>query len=53
MTSFDVKSLDALKLKYLATPQKLGGTAYGNARVATVAGTAGELIELIEAKMGG
>jgi hypothetical protein len=47
-TSFAVKSLDALQVEFVAPPTKLGGLAYGDRRVATVRGPAGELVELIE-----
>lgn len=47
-TSFAVKSLDALRVEFVAPPAKLGGLAYGKQRVATVRGPAGELVELIE-----
>jgi catechol 2,3-dioxygenase-like lactoylglutathione lyase family enzyme len=50
MTSFEVKTLEALRLDYLSPPRGLTGAAYGNARAATVIGPSGELIELIEKK---
>ncbi|MSO97284.1 MAG: hypothetical protein EXR11_03560 [Rhodospirillaceae bacterium] len=50
MTSFEVRNLDALNLDYFSEPQMLDGIDYRGARSATVAGTAGELIELIEVK---
>ncbi|MBL8628921.1 MAG: hypothetical protein JNM81_04790 [Rhodospirillaceae bacterium] len=44
MTSFNVNSLDGLKVKFIQPPAKL----YGPKRAATFIGPAGELTELIE-----
>jgi hypothetical protein len=44
MTSFNVNSLDGLKVNFIAPPAKL----YGEKRAATFIGPAGELTELIE-----
>ncbi len=44
MTSFNVNSLDGLKVKFIQPPAKL----YGEKRSATFIGPAGELTELIE-----
>jgi catechol 2,3-dioxygenase-like lactoylglutathione lyase family enzyme len=44
MTSFNVNSLDGLKVDFIAPPAKL----YGDKRAATFIGPAGELTELIE-----
>lgn len=44
MTSFNVNSLDGLKVKFIQPPAKL----YGGKRAATFVGPAGELTELIE-----
>lgn len=45
--SFVVPSLDSLGVKFVTPPAKLGGV-YSDARVATLRGPAGELMELIE-----
>lgn len=49
MSSFTVRDLDAIDpALFITPPLRPGGRAYGNSRVATVIGPAGELIELIE-----
>jgi hypothetical protein len=48
MTSFGVKTLDALKLKTLSTPVVLKHAGYEGKRAACAVGPAGEIIELIE-----
>lgn len=48
MTSFGVKSLDALKLDWLSAPGEMKGAGYEGRRAACFVGPAGELTELIE-----
>lgn len=48
MTSFEVKSLDAIKVKLLCEPKAIKHAGYENARSACTVGPAGEIIELIE-----
>jgi catechol 2,3-dioxygenase-like lactoylglutathione lyase family enzyme len=49
MVTFITASLDAVKAPFLATPVRRDGALYAGRRTAVVRGTAGELIELIEA----
>ena len=49
MVSFITASLDAVKAPFLAPPCRHAGALYAGRRSATVIGTAGERIELIEA----
>lgn len=49
MVSFEVDSLDALKLEWIRPPIKLKQAPYHGRRAAIVIGAAGEWIELIEA----
>ncbi|TVQ44492.1 MAG: hypothetical protein EA371_13380 [Gammaproteobacteria bacterium] len=50
MSSFTVRDLDAIDpTLFITPPHRPGGRAYGESRVATVIGPAGELIELVEA----
>ena len=51
MVSFIVTSLDAIRAPLLAPPQRHPGPLYAGRRAATVIGTAGERIELIEADL--
>jgi hypothetical protein len=48
MASFEVPSLDKLKVPFVAPPATLKGRLYGGARSALAVGPAGELLELIE-----
>jgi catechol 2,3-dioxygenase-like lactoylglutathione lyase family enzyme len=48
MISFAVRALDAIKAPFVSAPRTLDGPLYMGRRTATVAGAAGELIELIE-----
>jgi hypothetical protein len=48
MASFNVRTLDAIKLPFVSKPVTSPSLAYGGKRAATVIGPAGELIELIE-----
>jgi hypothetical protein len=49
ITSFTVPDLDALDpATFITPPVRPGGVAYGDNRVATIVGPAGELIELVE-----
>jgi hypothetical protein len=48
LVSVAVRKLDALKLDLIAAPRARGGALYRGARSATVRGSAGELLELIE-----
>ena len=48
MMSFAVPSMDGLGVKFFTPPAKVGMKAYGGARVATLVGPAGELMELVE-----
>ncbi|MSO98437.1 MAG: hypothetical protein EXR11_09510 [Rhodospirillaceae bacterium] len=48
MTSFGVKNLDQLKLKWLSAPAAIKGAGYEGRRAACTIGPAGEIIELIE-----
>ncbi|HVS76818.1 MAG TPA: hypothetical protein VHE11_07775 [Steroidobacteraceae bacterium] len=48
MVSFEVASLDGMKLPMLAPPKHIGTFPYEGRRVAVVKGAAGELVELIE-----
>lgn len=48
MTTMSVRSLDAVRARFLTEPTVLDGLLYGGRRSATVRGPAGELIELIE-----
>ncbi len=46
--SFSVASLDGLGVNFFTPPAKVGMRTYGGARVATLVGPGGELMELIE-----
>ncbi|KKW90710.1 VOC family protein [Sphingobium chungbukense] len=48
MITLAVDDLDALDVTFIAPPTRRGGAIYGDRRVVTVRGFAGELIELIE-----
>jgi catechol 2,3-dioxygenase-like lactoylglutathione lyase family enzyme len=48
MVSFGVKSLDDVKLPFVAPPRRLEQAPYSGRRAAVVRGAAGELVELIE-----
>jgi hypothetical protein len=48
MVTLAVDRLDALGLDFLAPPARRPGPLYGDRRAATLLGSAGELIELIE-----
>lgn len=48
MTTMSMRSLDAVRARFLTEPTVLDGLLYGGRRSATVRGPAGELIELIE-----
>lgn len=48
LTSVSVRSLDALKVPFIAPPAVHGGLAYGGRRAATARGAAGELLEIVE-----
>ncbi len=48
LVSLAVDSLDLINLPFIAAPQILDGPVYGGRRSATVIGTAGEYLELIE-----
>jgi catechol 2,3-dioxygenase-like lactoylglutathione lyase family enzyme len=48
MTSFTVKSLDALKLRWLKSPAVVKSAGYDGRRAACTIGPAGEIIELVE-----
>jgi catechol 2,3-dioxygenase-like lactoylglutathione lyase family enzyme len=50
MVSFSVDDLGSIKATTLAKPASIPGAGYQGARTATLAGPAGELIELIEEK---
>lgn len=49
LVSLAVDDLDALDLDWIAPPTKYDGSIYAGRRAATVRGSAGELLELIEA----
>ncbi len=48
ITSVSVRSLDAVRLPFIAAPSTHGGLAYGGRRAATARGAAGELLEIVE-----